>query len=487
MNSTRRRSTKVTRRTFIKKTATSVLLSTVAISGCKSHGRIIGANDRIRVGVAGIHGQGKKHIHEFSQMKNVEVVTLIDPDSSLFESRRAMVQEKWGNTPTCVQDVRVALDDKNLDALSIATCNHWHSLMTIWACQAGKDVYVEKPMSHNIYEGRMAVEAARKYNRIVQHGTQQRGDGLRVKEIAAVQSGKYGKLLVSKGYCCKPRWSIGYQKTERPPAKLDFDIWLGPAPQQPFHRNLVHYNWHWFWDTGNSDIGNQGVHEMDVARWAIRGATLPKQVWSLGGRFGYEDQGQTPNTQMAVFEYDDALLVFEVRGLVEKETGESLKVQNEYYTDEGMITRGQFHPKNGGKPEPIEAVSGTANGSGIFTNFIEAMRSRRAGALKADILEGHYSSSLCHLANISYRLGKQVPFNRKTGALGDNRVILDTYRALENNLARANGLRLESKTYQLGRTLKFDPKTERFVDDREADRLLSRQYRKPFEVPDKLS
>ena len=195
--------------------------------------------------------------------------------------------------------------------ISIAAPNHWHSLITIWACQAGKDVYVEKPLSHHMSEGRKCVEAARKYRRVVQHGTQKRSHQQLAQQISAIQSGKYGKLLVSKGYCCKPRWSIGFKKPAQPPAHLDFDLWLGPAPEQTYHENLVHYNWHWFWDTGNGDIGNQGVHEMDVARWAIKGATLPTRMWSLGGRFGYEDQAQTPNTLLAVYEYGETLLVFE--------------------------------------------------------------------------------------------------------------------------------------------------------------------------------
>jgi predicted dehydrogenase len=485
MTETTRGSTafRVTRRTFLRKAARGAVIATFAIAGTEASGRVLGSNDAIRVGIAGIHGRGGSHIDEFKGMEGVRVTYLIDPDASLFESRA----KKAGGKPIrCVQDVRAALDDKDLDVISIATCNHWHSLMTIWACQAGKHVYVEKPLSHNVYEGRKAVEAARKYNRAVQHGTQQRSSGGRAREIAAVQSGHYGKLLVSKGYCAKPRWSIDFKKPEPPPSHLDFNLWLGPAPQQEFHRNLVHYNWHWFWDTGNGDIGNQGVHEMDIARWAIPGATLPRRVVSLGGRFGYADQGETPNTQMAVFEFDEALLVFEVRGLVGGKSKDRPRVGNEYYTTEGRIADGRFYPKSGGEPEKLEDFGEggrSVRPRGNFGNFIDCVRSGKTADLNADVLEGHYSSALCHLANISYRLGTEVPFDSKSKRLGDDRVVLDTFKALEENLTKGVGLKLEGLKYRLGRTLEFDAASERFDGDQEANRLLSRAYREPFVVP----
>ena len=247
----------------------------------------------------------------------MQITYLIDPDTRTFARHLKTIENDGGNTPKTVQDVRKALDDKDLDAVSIATPNHWHALMTIWACQAGKDVYVEKPCSHNVHEGRIAVEIARKHNRIVQHGTQSRSSG----ELGAGRGrpsavGKLGKLLVSRGLCYKARGTHRRSKpTTSPPAELDFNLWLGPAAEQPYHENLVHYNWHWFWDFGNGDIGNQGVHQMDIARWVIPGATLPKSVISLGGRFGYNDQGETPNTQIAIIDYGETQLIFEVRGL----------------------------------------------------------------------------------------------------------------------------------------------------------------------------
>jgi predicted dehydrogenase len=471
---------RLTRRSFLTQS-----LAAVTIAGTKSTGRVLGANETIRVGVCGIHGQGNAHIQQYLGLPGCQITYLIDPDKSLWESRAKPIKEKYGVAPKCVADIREALQDKELDAVSVATPNHWHSLVTVWACQSGKDVYVEKPMSHLVTEGRRCVEAAAKYRRIVQHGTQQRSSPGRAAEIAAVQSGKYGKLLVSKGYCCKPRWSIGQKPTGKPPEHLDFNLWLGPAREQPYHANLVHYNWHWFWDFGNGDIGNQGVHEVDVARWAIKDATLPSKVWSLGGRFGFEDQGQTPNMQMAVMEYGDVLLVFEVRGLVENKTPFKLKVSNEYYTTEGRIAGGMFYPKSGAKPEKLAPTEVKVTPGGAWGSFLHAVRSRNPADCNAGPEHGHYSSALCHLANISYRLGGPVPFDGKK--LGDNREVVETFRNIQENLTGV-GVKLEGLTYQLGRTLTVDREAERFTGDgaAEANALLTREYRKPFAMPEKV-
>jgi predicted dehydrogenase len=464
------------------------------IAGTKASGRVIGANDVIRVGVAGIRGRGQSHIQAFAKElkgENVQVTYLIDPDTRLFDQRKSKTAELGGTDPKCVKDIRQALEDPNLDVVTVATCNHWHSLITIWACQAGKDVYVEKPISHNVFEGRKCVEAAEKYGRVVQHGTQQRSSLERAREIAAVHSGNYGKLLVSKGYCCKPRWSIGTKPMEAPPAELDFNLWLGPAPEQSYHGNLVPYNWHWFWDTGNGDIGNQGVHEMDVARWAIPGGTLPKSVWSLGGRFAYEDdgksdQGQTPNMQMAVFDYGDALLVFEVRGLVGEKTGTDNKVLNEYYTTEGVIRDSKFYRNGSEKGEAIVGEARVTPG-GTFGSFLRAVRSRKPEDNNANAEVAHYSAALCHLANISYRLGQSVPYDKAAQSLGDNKQVVQSFSDLRDNL-KAVDVKLADAQYTLGPNLEFDAKAERFVGDgaQAANPLLTRNYRAPFVVPERV-
>jgi hypothetical protein len=348
-------------------------------------------------------------------------------------------------------------------------------------------VYVEKPCSHNVHEGRVAVEAARKYDRIVQHGTQGRSSNAWEQLAAVVQSGKLGRLLVSRGLCYKRRVSIGVKPETDPPAEVDFDLWLGPAPRQAHHANLVHYNWHWFWDFGNGDIGNQGVHEMDKARWVIPGATLPKSVLSLGGRFGYTDQGQTPNTQLAVFDYGPTQLVFEVRGL---DTGDyyGQKVGNVLHFEEGTVAGGKFWPKGSDRAEPLPKLDvrpERARGGDHFGNFVACVRSRRREDQYADILEGHYSSALCHLANISYRLGEEVPFNAPAKAFGDDKDAYETLARMEEHLGKGNGLKLDGAKYRLGRRLRIDAAGESFVDCPEANRLLTRPYRQPFAVPEK--
>jgi len=420
-----------TRRTFLKRAAATAGISAgFVIAGTKASGNVLGANDKIRLGVSGIHGRGSAHINEFAPMEGVDVTYLIDPDSTLFEGRSAQVKKKGGNTPKCVQDIRRALDDPNLDAVSVATCNHWHSLITFWACQAGKDVYVEKPCSHNVFEGRQCVKAAEKYKRIVQHGTQSRSSSSWAKQVAAVASGKYGKLLVSKGYASKVRWSIGFKEVKDPPETLDYNLWLGPAPMQPYHENLVHYNWHWFWDTGNGEIGNQGVHQMDIARWGIPGGTLPKSVFSMGGRWvdsteghpPFTDQGQTPNCQLTVMDFGGPLLVFEVVGL-----NNPTKVDNEFYLEEGAIIGGKFYPKGKSEGEPLVDVDYHVEPGSIFQNFIDCVRSRDRNKLQADIREAHLSAACCHLGNISYRLGRQVPGNTRPDVFDRHDQIVKTW------------------------------------------------------------
>jgi predicted dehydrogenase len=476
-----------TRRKFLKKTASAgAAYSLFTISGTKSSGEVVGANSKIRVAVVGIHGRGGYHSSVYSQIEGVEVTHLVDVDASQFEPAKKRLESSGARAPRCFQDVRDVLDDPNVDAVSIATCNHTHALYTVWACQAGKDVYVEKPLSHNVFEGRQCVEAARRYHRVVQHGTQQRSQQSWANEIAAVQSGNYGKLLVSKGYCCKPRWSIGYKPIEDPPAHLDFKLWLGPAPEQPFHTNLVHYNWHWFRDFGNGDIGNRGVHQIDVARWAIPGATLPTRVWSLGGRFGYDDQGETPNIQLSAMEFGDVTLLFETRGLVGKHKGFERQLHNEYYTTEGLIREEKFYPQDGGEAVPISGGTPrqvAQSEHGPFGCFIQAIRSRRPEDNNADAEVGHYSSALCHLGNISYWLGEEVPFSARQQSLGDNKQVVEAFEKVKAN-CRAVGMDLAESTYQMGRVLEFDPRTEKFVDDKEANRLLTREYRAPFVMPE---
>ncbi|RUL87740.1 Gfo/Idh/MocA family protein [Tautonia sociabilis] len=476
---------RTSRRTFITGSM-AALGAGFAIGGTRASGRILGANETINVAIAGLNGRGGAHVDEFSRMEGVRISHLVDPDVRTFDKRVKQVRDRAGYAPETVQDIRRVLDQPDVDAVSIATPNHWHALMTIWACQAGKDVYVEKPCSHNIHEGRVAVQAARRYDRIVQHGTQGRSSRSWAELAELARAGTYGKLLVSRALCYKNRPSIGFKPTEEPPSEIDFSLWLGPAKEVPFHTNLVHYNWHWFWNFGNGDIGNQGVHQMDIARWMIPGATYPTSVVSLGGRLGYEDQGETPNTQIAVMDFGDTQLIFEVRGLPTKPYRGEM-VGNILHFEEGVVAGGKFFPKGKGEGEPLAKVEADRGpGDGNFGNFIAAVRSRKADDLNADILEGHVSSALCHLANISYRVGEPRSFDTIDQALGSDEAVRDAVDRMCEHLKDGNGLALDGMQYRLGRSLHFDGEAERFVDDAQANALLSREYRAPFVVPDSI-
>ncbi len=487
--------TRYSRRQFLKQSALTGIAATFAISGTKASGRILGANERVRIAVAGIHGRGGQHISAFASMPDVDVVYLVDPDSRLFKARIQQVKKLGKNTPLCVQDIRKALDDSSLDAVSVATPNHWHSLITVWACQAGKHVYVEKPCSHDPFEGRQCVEAAKKYKRVVQHGTQSRSSASWAKTVAAVRSGKYGKLLVAKGYASKPgkgRWTVGFQPPKDVPAELNYDLWLGPAQVQPYNENLVHYNWHWFWDFGNGEIGNQGVHQMDIARWGI-GKKWPQSVISIGRRYtidvnrGYIDQAQTPNMQITVFDFDGVLLLFEVMSLCGKSpiTGKRLKgkVTNEFYLEEGKNVNGRFFPKGSDKSEPLPDVDYELHGTNHFRNFIDCVKAESPEKLNAPIEEGHYSAALCHLGNISYRAGWEVSGKQEPVGLPDNPLVHESFERFKKVLRDFLDIDLAQHSYRLGAKLQFDPQTEQFIGDDYANELLHRKYRRPYVVP----
>ncbi len=401
--------------------------------------RAAGPNDRINVAVVGVRGRGGSHVDAFTKHKATTVVALCDVDARAIERPARQVEERTGKAPKRAADLRQLLDDKDVDVVSIATPNHWHALATVWACQAGKDVYVEKPATHNVSEGRKMVEAARKHGRVVQVGTQNRSIAGVREAMDFLHADKLGPIFLARALCYKPRGSIGVKPDGPVPDGVDYDLWLGPAPARPFNPNRFHYEWHWNWDYGNGDIGNQGIHQMDVARWGLNRQEFPVAVQSSGGRYGYEDQGQTPNTQTAAFRYKDALLEFEVRGLpTNPEQG--IRVGNLFYGPEGYLALDgdRWSTFLGPKGEPGPTGRG---GGDHFGNFVDAVLSRTPETLTAPPIEGHLSSSLCHLANISYRLG---------------------------------------------RSLKVDPSSETFVGDSEADAMLTRDYREPFAMPESV-
>jgi len=483
----------INRRNFLKTTLATAAAVNVPFPSITQE---ISPSDEIRVAVIGFNGRGRDHISGFSNRQGVRLTALCDADSLVLEREVKKHQEK-GLKLESFKDARKLLESKSIDAVSIATPNHWHALMAIWAIQAGKDVYVEKPISHNVWEGRKVVEAARKYQRIVQAGTQSRSSQAIKDAVAWVAAGNIGKIEVSRGLCYKPRASIG--KTEGPqkvPDNIDYDLWSGPAPLVPSRRNSkqfgpVHYDWHWIWNYGNGDLGNQGIHQMDIARWFLGVNELSPRVFSVGGRLGYEDDGETPNTQMVYHGYEKAPLIFEVRGLPEKTGSKNMdkykggSVAVVVECEGGYVLVGSNYGSAVAFDKEGKQIQKWEGGVNHYQNFIEAVRSRKQSELNADIWEGHLSSALCHTGNISYRLGKAAsPGQIKEQIKGDKNAT-ETFERMAQHLA-ANDVDLEKSKATMGVPLLMDPKVEKFIGNSDADAMLTREYRKPFVVPERV-
>jgi predicted dehydrogenase len=487
------------RRTFLKSTAfTAAAMSLPAYSWAS----VRGANDIIRVAVVGFGGRGGDHIGGLRGLagKNVRIVALCDVDSRILNAGVESFAKR-NEKVEGYKDIRKLLENKDVDAITTATPNHWHSLATIWAVQAGKDVYCEKPVSHNVWEGRKMVEAARKHSRIVQTGTQSRSSYAIKEAIEWVRAGNLGKIKVARGLCYKPRRSIGKVAGPQPvPPEIDYDLWCGPAPMKPLKRQRLHYDWHWVWDTGCGDLGNQGIHQMDIARWFLGEDALSPRVFSAGERLGYDDDGETPNTQFVYHDYPKAPLIFEVRGLPRGKEFQTDKDWNgnmdKFPKEHGGSVCVIIHCEGGHVLVPnysgaiafdkdgkeIKKWSGAAN---HYEDFIEAVRSRKHTDLNADILEGHLSSALCHTANVSYRLGAQENPNQIREKLKGDKEAVETFNRMAEHL-EGNGVDLTKTKATLGAFLKMDPKKERFTNNKKANALLTREYRKPFVVPEKV-
>ncbi len=422
------------RRQFVRTTAVAAAAPYLAL-GLRQ------PNDTIRLAVLGVHGQGRSHMHYFQKLRGVEVAVLCDPDRNVVAERAAEFEKTYGRRPRTETDLRRVLDDQEIDAVSIATPNHWHALATVWACQAGKDVYVEKPGSHNVWEGRKMIEAAVKYGRIVQHGVQLRSSPALQEAVRRLREGLIGKVYLARAVIFRWRPSVGRFPDEAPPSSLDWDLWQGPAQRRPFSRGLVHYNWHWHWDYGNGDIGNQGIHELDMAQWGL-GVGLPEEVAAMGGKFLWDDDKETPEILTALCRYPRQNKMIEIavrHWCTNREDG--VDVGNVFYGSEGYMVIRHYEAYEtylGRKREP--GPSGKQAGD-HRENFIRAVRSRKKEQLNGPVETAHASSALAHLANISFRLGRR---------------------------------------------LSFDPNAEQFVGDEEADRMLRRRYRPPFVVPDKV-
>jgi predicted dehydrogenase len=447
------------RRTFLK-TATAAI-ATAAFP-------ILGANDRINVGQVGLGGRGTDHINFYSSLDpECRMVAVCDVNQTARERAVALVKKLGGAAPTEFDDMRRVFESKEVDAVSITTPNHWHALAAIWACQAGKDVYVEKPACHNLFEARQMVAAARKHNRIVQVGSQGRSIAHKIKAMDLLKQGAIGQVYHARGLCYRRRFSIGHTPDEAPPTGLDWERFLGPAQLKPYSRNKFAYNWHWFWDTGNGDIGNQGVHEMDVALWGIGRGDWPSSVSSTGGKFVWQDDQETPNTQQTTFDWGSAQMTFDVRNLptIPEGTGPVRPnyTGNIFFGDEGMLvvepTGFQLYKSAVGNRLSGDAARGAGAGQAEkyektmdekavereqwstqphMQNFFQAIRARDYKLLHADVAVGARAAAFCHLANISYRTG---------------------------------------------RTLKVDQSTGRFLGDEAANALVTRNYREPYVVP----
>jgi len=431
------------RRTFLRTAGAAALTAA-------SYSRVMGANDKINVAVVGLGGRGQDHMNSLASIGDVRIAALCDVNQAALERGQAKINANAGYQPKGYGDMKDVFADKNVDAVSMPLPNHWHALATIWACQAGKDVYIEKPACYNMFEGKQMIAAARKYGRMVQIGSQSRSVPHKIKAMQLLSEGVIGPVHTAKGLCFKRRKSIGHvADLAAPPPGIDWDKFLGPAPMRPFNELRFKYNWHWFWDTGNGDIGNQGVHEMDIARWGMN-LGMPHLISSTGGKFAYTDDQETPNTQFASYQYDNRQIQFEVRGILTGTEGDLLRrggniVGDLFYGTDGWMAIDSmgFQVYKGESSEKTMDVKndGTKDTVPHMENFIAACKSRKHEDLHAEVAIGVASANLVHMANISYRLG---------------------------------------------RTLKFDEAKGSFPGDAEANKMMTREYRKPYVVPEKV-
>lgn len=452
---------KTARREFLKKSATAATGAIVAPAYIRNM-ITDSPGERVNVAVVGIAGERERvrgiirgrgiiHIRNYSEIPNVTVKTICDVDERLFPENVKIVEELYGSKPNTEVDFRKILDDKDIDIVSLATPDHWHALHTVWACQAGKDVYVEKPVSHNVSEGRKMVEAAKKYNRIVQSGICYRSSKAVKEGIKMIHNGELGEVYMARGITWRYREPIGIFPDSPVPDGVHWDMFLGPASYRPFNLNRFLYHWHWFWDTGTADMGNNGIYRMDTARWALNKYTHPVKIHCTGGLFGRDPKEQeTPNIMDATYVYEDEMIIQnEVRGLPTNPEG----IPDDsgvcfVYGDQGWMSisgssyKTYFGPRNEPGPAKSDNDLPLEERNNGWKNLVDCVRSGRKEDLDNPMIEGHLSASLCHLGIISYRLG--------------------------------------------GRQLSFNPNAERFVNNPEADMFLTRAYRKPYVMPEKV-
>lgn len=491
----------VNRRDFIRSSLGGVVLGQMSggyLAGQTTGGKVLGANEQIRVAVIGFHNKGKQHIANFHALPGVRVAGLCDVDRDVLGEEAAKFEQRNEKVKT-YEDARAVFDDKDIDAVVVATPNHWHGLLTIWACQAGKHVYVEKPLSHTIAEGEKMVAAARKYGCVVQVGTQRRSCEGMQQAVEYVRAGKLGKIKLIRCLCYGVRESFGrVNGPQLIPRSVDYDLWSGPAPMEPLMRKRLHYDWHWFRHTGGGDTANNGVHFLDLCRWMLGEKGLPNRTLSFGGRFAWDDYGETPNTLTAIYDYASAPIVFELQNLPSKAGGKTanhykgtrfglvVECENGYFA--GGMGGGTVYDNEGGK---IESFVGD-NGSTHQANFIKAVRSGNIKDLNADVLEGHLSTSLCNLANISFETGRALDVQSAKAMMQKDKLSGEALDRMQEHMS-ANGLDIEDSHVTMGEPLQYDPKAQRFSNldsdktaELMANALLRRAYRRPFVVPEEV-
>jgi predicted dehydrogenase len=481
--------TKQSRRVFLQQ-------AVGAAAACSVLPRVARAdvNSKIRMAVVGFNSRGESHIDGFQD----QLVALCDCDSRVLGRAAEAFDKKHSRKLDQISDFRRLLDRQDIDAISIATPNHTHSLIAILAAQAGKDIYCEKPVSHGVWEGRQLVNAAERHKRIVQCGTQARSHTSLREAVEYVHSGKLGRILYVIGTCYKPRLSIG--KLEKPlviPKEVDYDLWCGPAAKVDLYRPKLHYDWHWDYNTGNGDMGNQGIHQMDIARWFLGESALSPRIMSFGGRLGYDDAGNTANTQVVLHDYAKAPLIFETRGLPKSKEAQRNKdtwarsMDNYHGSQVGVIVQcehgtvastGGYGTTRAFGPDGEELKTWHGDGN-HFENFLSAVRSRKRGDLHADVLEGHLSSALCHTGGISHQLGEPRAADEILQSVAKNERLQDSLERMFAHL-RANDVNIDKPVVMVGASLEMDPATERFTNNQAANELLRREDRKPFAIPE---
>ena len=459
--------------------------------------------------VVGVGGRGKGHVKEFLKDSRTNILYIVDVDEKNGQKVCEGIAGKQKIKPKVVRDMREAFDDKSVDVVSTATPNHWHALCGVWAMQAGKDVYIEKPVCHEIAEGTALIAAARKYRRMCQVGTQCRSSAPVRDAIAFMEAGGIGDVKFARGLCYKRRKSINAKGDYPIPEEVDFNLWSGPAPytDPKLTRKRFPYDWHWQRLYGNGDSGNQGPHQTDIARWGLGIDTHPNSVISYGGRLGYQaereddsyiDAGDTPNTQVSIYDYGEKCIVFETRGLAVNDSADEEinklfgstkgnKIGVIFYGSEGYVVQASYSKCIAYDKNFKVIKEFTGGGGDHFGNFLAACRSRTVEDLNADVREGHLSAGLSHLGNISYQLGE----DDKVSA-DDAKRILAGIKSLDDNEATLdrtikhlvdNGVDLAKYPISMGPALKFDPQKEVFPESRKATAMVTRVYRKDFVCP----